>query len=701
MDRTEVNYIQSADWTRNWNGKVSTKITSILIWLSIVTGLIVTGFKFYNYENKIQEQFTKEKVLFGHKLKSLASKKEIEHYLNIAKEKYLFINDYSFEEPPAANNFLSFDYTMDRDYKTLYISQPSIKGIYQSHRNTWMGLFIVLLLLESFIIKSVIMFIMSNPHKKLIEAIEHVQNGGLNTRLDDSRDDEFGEISRHFNIAMNSIEEAQVSLKESEQRANAANNSKTIFLANMSHEIRTPLTSILGFAQEVLNKGRIAPNERKNLETITRNTNHLMNIINEILDMSKIEQEKMKVEIVDSSLQKIVDDVCSLSINSAKSKGLECNLDVQFPLPETILTDPTRVKQVLINVLSNAIKFTHEGSVSLTVKYEDERLVFTIEDTGIGMSPDKLAKIFEPFTQADDSTTRKYGGTGLGLCISKNILSLLDGKIHVDSTPNVGTVFNIYLPVKQAIQNKLVYNWNQQESERTIRYNIENMTGSLLIVEDTEDIAQLIHNMIKDSKADVSFAANGLEAIEKTQQNNYDLVLMDAQMPVMGGIEATKKIRANGYEGPIVFLSANVMKDDIEQYIEAGSNDQISKPINQNSFYEILGKYLGNVKTFEMKAVSHYQDEKLNKFIESYRSKMPAKIETLSNVLEELNFEDLYLQVHSLRGSSGSFGFKKIFEKADDFEMYLKSLQNILNEYMNELQTACDEECDVKVKKTG
>lgn len=394
-------------------------------------------------------------------------------------------------------------------------------------------------------------------------------------------------------------------LRKAIEASEGANRAKSAFLANMSHEIRTPLTAILGFADVLLETGDIykAPVERvEAIETIRRNGSHLIALINDLLDLSKIEAGKFQVENLPCSLHRLIADLRQLMQVRAEEKKLTINIKYDGPIPEMILTDPTRLRQILMNLLSNSIKFTHEGSLNLTVslvgKAPDRKIQIDVRDTGIGISDEMRDKLFQPFTQGDGSMSRRFGGTGLGLTISKRFAELLGGDLFILETSHLGTTFRLQ------VDPGPLHNVEFQEPEAVApaedikpakTTNAKDVLNGLkiLLVEDGPDNQRLISFLLKKAGASVDMSENGelgyRKAMDATAQGEpFDVILMDMQMPIMDGYTAASKLRADGYEGPIIALTAHAMAEDRNRCIEAGCTDYSTKPVDRAKLIELI-----------------------------------------------------------------------------------------------------------------
>ncbi|MEN6451525.1 MAG: ATP-binding protein [Thermoguttaceae bacterium] len=402
-----------------------------------------------------------------------------------------------------------------------------------------------------------------------------------------------------------------VALEKSSVLADAANRAKSEFLANMSHEIRTPMTAILGYADLLAESGR-EPALAEAADTIRRNGCHLLDIINNILDISKIEAGKLEVEPIACSPSTIVSEVASLMRLRAEAKRLSLSVEFDGPIPETIHTDPVRLRQILINLIGNAVKFTEAGGVRVVARLRHAAacpplLQFDVIDTGIGMTPQQVGQLFEPFMQADTSTSRRFGGSGLGLTISKRLAELLGGDIRVESTPARGTTFSATInpgplndapPHLEPSQAKPL----ADEPATCRRQPPPHLDGRVLLVEDGPDNQRLIALILRTAGAEVTVAANGQEAIADvlaaaSADGNrphaaFDVILMDMQMPVLDGYAATAQLRSWGYRGPIIALTAHAMTQDRQKCLDAGCDDYLAKPIDRQKILDVVRHYM-------------------------------------------------------------------------------------------------------------
>jgi PAS domain S-box-containing protein len=402
------------------------------------------------------------------------------------------------------------------------------------------------------------------------------------------------------------------SLQEAKATAEAATRAKSEFLANMSHEIRTPMTAILGFADVLFEHAQTAgapPEYLDAARTIKSNGQHLLSIINDILDLSKIEAGHMTVELAACSPCQIIAEVVSLMRVRAAAKGLALTVAYEGALPETIQSDPTRLRQVLVNLIGNAVKFTELGSVRLVVRLAETegkpQVQFDVVDTGIGMTADEVQRLFQPFVQADASTTRSFGGTGLGLAISKRLAEMLGGDVSlVETQAERGTRFRASVATGPLDGVRLLTDPAAAaivgHHSGTSAANSDQLLcsgGRILLAEDGPDNQRLIAHLLRRAGAGVTVVDNGKQAVEaalaaRTTGQAYDVVLMDMQMPVMDGYEATRRLRQSGYAGAIIALTAHAMAADRDKCLSAGCNDYAAKPIERGQLERQVGRWI-------------------------------------------------------------------------------------------------------------
>ena len=380
------------------------------------------------------------------------------------------------------------------------------------------------------------------------------------------------------------------------------NKAKDKFLAHLGHELRTPLTSILGYTELLIDDAKNQGIQQE-LSIIHSNGKHLLSLLNDLLDMSRIMAEKLELNVKDVNLTAFLTDIHSLMRLNAKDKGVFLDLVSDTRVPEFVKTDPTRLRQVLLNLISNAVKFTDKGSITLTVSLDESnaqsnaKLRFSVSDTGIGMPPDKLRNIFQPFEQIEDVMRANHGGAGLGLAICRELVTKLGGDIAVSSKLGEGSTFVFDIdPGDISLQPRVELILGQIAPVESGHINLQ-LSGRVLIVDDLREIRRLTGHLVSQSQADISFAENGVKALEAVLQADesdtpFDLVLMDIHMPVMNGIEALHALRRHGQKLPVVAVTAASRKGLRDSLIEEGFNDVIGKPIDKLALAKLLGKYL-------------------------------------------------------------------------------------------------------------
>ena len=409
------------------------------------------------------------------------------------------------------------------------------------------------------------------------------------------------EFSGYLTIALENIILYRQSLK-SQEAAEEASAAKTRFLANMSHEIRTPLGAITGFLELLQNSGDSKTDVQHYMSVINRNSQQLLSLIDDILDLSKVEAGKMTVEKTDFSLVEMIKDLASIFGFRAEEKGIDFKITFETPLPDKIISDPVRLRQILSNILGNAVKFTNAGQVELLIHYENDLLRFTVQDSGPGIRADQAVHLFQPFSQADPSTTRVFGGTGLGLVISQRLARLLGGNVQLQvSQPGQGSTFVITLEAPLSPNSKWV---NSDQINKITPPKVAVAAKPLhlhniqvLVVEDSPDNQVLLSIFLKRAGATVDLANNGIDGVEKALTGNFDIVLMDIQMPKMDGYAAMRKLRAAGYKRPIIALTAHAMKEEREMCFAAGCTKHLAKPVNRELLIEMISDLVPSVNS--------------------------------------------------------------------------------------------------------
>jgi len=570
------------------------------------------------------------------------------------------------------------------------------------------------------------------PILRLVEAMKRVaRDDDYSIRVERVGDDELGVLNDGFNAMLDQIEQARTALcqarDELEDRvavrtsellvakdaAEAASRAKSDFLANMSHEIRTPMTAILGYSNLLLQQDITESEQEDFVEIIHRNGDHLLGIINDILDISKIEAGRMTVEHIPCSPFQLANEAVSLVRARAIAKGLSLEIEYRMPIPETINTDPTRLRQVLINLLGNAVKFTERGGVRLVVYLLDPpetpnpHIGFEVIDTGVGMQPEQWASLFQPFTQADTSMTRRFGGTGLGLAISKRLAQMLGGDVTGTSAAGKGSSFLVRIETGPLQGVRMLDGFSEALRATTDQPHDKpapdiRLSGRVLLAEDGIDNQRFIAFVLEKAGVQVTVAEDGQVALDCVQSaqdegNPFDVILMDMQMPVMDGYEATRQLRERGYTGSIIALTAHAMAEDRRKCLDAGCNDYATKPIDRQKLLAtvaqwsgcgagvpparaaetaapqnskvLLGDPLGS-STSESKASTAAlpafvysplaADPDLGGLVDLFVQEMPERISVLDAQAKSRDWNQLAQTAHKIKGAAGSYGFDEI-----------------------------------------
>jgi PAS domain S-box-containing protein len=479
--------------------------------------------------------------------------------------------------------------------------------------------------------------------------------------------------------------------KEMEEAALEASRSKSAFLANMSHEIRTPMNSIIGFSELALD-GNNPPKTTDYLKKITQNSEWLLQIINDILDISKIESGKFELENIPFDLCELFKSCRTLIMPKADEKGLVMHFYAEPSVGKKICGDPTRLRQVLVNLLSNAVKFTNSGMIKMlaviTNATEDKAtMLFEVKDSGIGMTPEQIKTICDPFTQADSSVTRKFGGTGLGLAISRNFIELMGGSIKVESTIGLGSKFSFELTFDLIDDDKAVFMPKQtvfNESEKPL------FSGEVLVCEDNALNQQVIREHLLRVGLNVVVANDGKEGVDFVKgkldegKQPFDLIFMDMHMPVMDGLEAMTRIIEMGVKTPIVALTANIMSDALELYQASGISDTVGKPFTAKELWKCLIKYFKNENTSSLsdslpvRSISKNNDDDIG-IEEMQRIFVKENQDTFVNITKALESDDAktaYRLVHSLKSNAGYIKERRLQETCATLETLLSRKTN-------------------------
>ena len=484
---------------------------------------------------------------------------------------------------------------------------------------------------------------------------------------------------RHLNENLETIVDNRTKeLVVLKNRAESANKSKSIFLSNMSHELRTPLNAILGFSQLMSDDPNVTILQKKNLNIISKSGSHLLSLINDVLDMSKIEADRMSLNESDIDLYKIIDDVSDMVSIKAEDKNLTFRLDLDDDLVHYIYIDDKKLRQILINIINNSIKYTDDGFVSLCIKsILDEKdnlshITFEIKDSGRGMSEDELKNVFDPFVQVSSS----HGiteGTGLGLAITQHLLKLMKADISVESKPKEGTTFRFTIPAKVASAIKVEVN---PIVKKVIGIDKSSPTFKILIVEDQKDNRLLLHSLLDSVGFDVYEAVNGKEAIEKFREIHPDFIWMDMRMPVMSGYDATKEIRKLSEDVIIVAITASVFHEEKQSIMDAGCNDLVHKPYKNDEIFSAMQKYLDI--TFVFEEITTKESIKIGKLSQNQIDNIPNEIlKTLKEALISLNPDTIIEQIEIIRKTVPDVA-DNILILADNYEYdtILKLIEN-------------------------
>jgi signal transduction histidine kinase/DNA-binding response OmpR family regulator len=555
---------------------------------------------------------------------------------------------------------------------------------------------ILLALLGSFFIARSI----TRPVGRLLEAAKLVASGSYTDQIEVSEKSELGELAREFSSMQSAVMDREQKIKDQaeeirqtntikyqveiaqkeQQLAASATDAKSRFLANVSHEIRTPLNSIIGYSEILSDVNASETDKTKATLAVHNGGQYLLNIVNDVLDLSKIEAGKIQLDKADICLVGLLQEVTAYMEGFAREKHLAFNLKLNFPLPYEFKSDPTRLKQILLNLCNNAIKFTHQGQVDLQVHWDTfrRRFIFVVSDTGPGMSDEQQLRLFTAFSQGNQSTNRKYGGTGLGLYISKQLTEMLGGHIKVTSQEGQGSQFAVYMPYVEATDKQVMTNQSQADDvlNRDVKPKVDvpELIGHILCADDNEDNRQLVAYLVGKTGAQLTLVEDGQQALEVTENTSFDLVLMDMQMPEMDGLQATTILKKRGFQAPIIMLTANVDSNSKKNMLAAGAKAHFAKPIDSQSFYAMLIEYLcdgsgagkSNETVVENKSLTKFVSKRseFDQLIQNYRLSFKNKLADIQAAIEQEDWLQIKSLMHKLKGSAGSYGFQQLSDFA-------------------------------------